>query len=277
MLNQQPALDAAFQALADPTRRAIVERLARGPAPVSELARPLVMSLPAVLQHLAVLERSGLIRSEKAGRVRTCQIVPAALGEVERWIGARRAEWEQRMDRLGTFLAEHSTPETTMDQQADATIVQPPPLTISRVFRAPRSVVYAAWTSAEQVKRWFSPAIFTTPDAVVEPRVGGRFEVCMRAPDGADNWARGTFADIVADRRLVIDMYAVDAAGARLFRAYTEVDFSDEPNSTTRVDIVQTYTLFVPQAIHMIGGAPQGWSQTLDKLEAALGSGGALT
>jgi DNA-binding transcriptional ArsR family regulator len=105
MLNQHEAvLDHVFQALADPSRRVIVERLSRGPASVSELARPLPMSLPAVVQHIQVLESSGLIRSEKIGRVRTCRIEPAALRPVERWIGARRAAWERRLDRLGEYL-----------------------------------------------------------------------------------------------------------------------------------------------------------------------------
>lgn len=93
-------LDLTFQALADPTRRIMVERLARGPASVSELARPLDMTLSAVVQHLAVLEASGLVRSQKVGRGRTCRIAPAALQGAERWIA------ERRLDRLGKFLAE---------------------------------------------------------------------------------------------------------------------------------------------------------------------------
>src|SRR5271165_4587250 len=105
MLNQSAALDRAFQALADPTRRAIVERLTAEPASVTELARPLRMSLPAVMQHLAVLEASGLVRSKKAGRVRTCRVNPEALSLAEQWISARRTEWERRLDRLGRYLA----------------------------------------------------------------------------------------------------------------------------------------------------------------------------
>ncbi len=104
MLNYEVPLDQAFQALADPTRRAIVGRLAEGPASVSELKRPLDMSLPAVMQHLAVLETSGLVVSQKSGRVRTCRINPAALAEAERWIAERRLEWERRLDRLGDYL-----------------------------------------------------------------------------------------------------------------------------------------------------------------------------
>src|ERR1700758_3493788 len=104
MLNQEDALDLAFQALADPTRRAVVVRLSRGAASVGELARPFAMSLPAVMQHLAMLESSGLVRTEKVGRVRTCRIDPTALSLAEQWISRRRMEWEQRLDRLGDYL-----------------------------------------------------------------------------------------------------------------------------------------------------------------------------
>src|SRR5580698_3486389 len=104
MLNKATALDRTFQALADSTRRAILAELTRGPSPVSKLARPLAMSLPAVMQHLAVLEDSGLVRSVKVGRVRTCRIEPAALSLAEQWINHRRAEWERHFDQLGEYL-----------------------------------------------------------------------------------------------------------------------------------------------------------------------------
>src|SRR5436190_1450678 len=104
MLNRS-GLDDVFHALADPARRGMLERLSRGPATVSELAAPLPMSLPAVVQHLQVLEASGLVRSEKIGRVRTCRIEPQALSPAERWINQRRAGWERRLDRLGEYLA----------------------------------------------------------------------------------------------------------------------------------------------------------------------------
>jgi len=111
MLNQSAALDRMFHALADPTRRVMVERLSRGPASVTELAAPLAMSLPSVMQHLQVLETSGLVRSEKVGRVRTCHIEPKALRLAERWISQRRTMWERRLDRLAEYLAKH--PEAT--------------------------------------------------------------------------------------------------------------------------------------------------------------------
>lgn len=114
MLNNQAStsvpLDLAFQALSDPTRRIMVDRLSRGPASVSELAQPLDMTLSAVVQHLAVLEASGLVRSQKIGRVRTCRIEPTVLTAAERWIGERRASWERRFDQLGALLAESEEP-----------------------------------------------------------------------------------------------------------------------------------------------------------------------
>jgi DNA-binding transcriptional ArsR family regulator len=99
-------LDRVFQALSDPSRRSIIERLAGGPASVSELAKPLAMSLAAVMQHLQVLEACSLVASEKVGRVRTCRIEPNGLREVERWVSEQRTTWEQRLDRLGEYLVE---------------------------------------------------------------------------------------------------------------------------------------------------------------------------
>src|SRR5437763_6385086 len=105
---REPPIDVVFHALSDANRRAMIDQLLDGPASVSELARPLEISLPAVVQHLHVLEASGVVRSHKAGRVRTCEIEPVALSAAERWIGERRAAWEARLDRLGEFLAAES-------------------------------------------------------------------------------------------------------------------------------------------------------------------------
>jgi DNA-binding transcriptional ArsR family regulator len=105
-------LDKTFAALADPARRAIVERLVRGAATVSELAAPLPMSLPAAMGHLKVLEDAGLVISEKKGRVRTCRINPAQLSLAEQWVSKRRKMWEARLDRLGAFLDETVEKET---------------------------------------------------------------------------------------------------------------------------------------------------------------------
>lgn len=104
MVKQQPALDSLFHALADPTRRAVVGRLLSGGAPVTRLAEPFAMGLPAFMKHLSVLEASGLIRSEKRGRVRTCHLNPDRLAAAEDWLGEQRAVWQGRTDRLAAFV-----------------------------------------------------------------------------------------------------------------------------------------------------------------------------
>lgn len=103
---QAQKLNLVFHALGDPTRRAIVERISRGPISVSQLAAPLSITLAAVVQHVQVLEESGLVRTEKAGRVRTCRMELAGLSVAEQWIAGRRNEWERRLDRLGEVLSE---------------------------------------------------------------------------------------------------------------------------------------------------------------------------
>jgi DNA-binding transcriptional ArsR family regulator len=130
VLNDVVDLDRVFHALADPGRRLMVERLGRGPASVSELGSPLSMSLAAVLQHVQILEASGLVRTHKLGRTRTCSLDPATLRSAERWISQRRALVERRLDRLGTYLAETASPP-------EATTTQDPPSTTTTQAGAP--------------------------------------------------------------------------------------------------------------------------------------------
>jgi DNA-binding transcriptional ArsR family regulator len=106
MLSPSAHVDRVFHALGDPTRRAMIEKLSEGPISVSRLAKPLDITLAAVVQHLQVLEKSGLVRTEKIGRVRTCRIESQGLSLAERWIADRRSLWEARFDRLGKLLAE---------------------------------------------------------------------------------------------------------------------------------------------------------------------------
>src|SRR5436309_6281527 len=110
MQRKNPDIDRVFHALGDPSRRAIVEKLSEGPISVSRLAEPLAITLAAVVQHLQVLEESGLVQTEKVGRVRTCRIEPRGLSAAEQWIADRRSVWERRFDRLGDLLAEPDPP-----------------------------------------------------------------------------------------------------------------------------------------------------------------------
>lgn len=113
MTNHSLHLDRIFHALADPTRRSVIERLSSGPASVSELAQPFDMALPSFLQHLKVLEKCGLVRSRKEGRVRTCEMEPQALEVMEDWLAEQRSLWERRLDQLDSYLLDLKQKETT--------------------------------------------------------------------------------------------------------------------------------------------------------------------
>jgi DNA-binding transcriptional ArsR family regulator len=112
MVNKNRRLDATFQALADPTRRAIVAALARGQASVTELAKPHRMSLPAVMKHLRVLQRAGLVTQRKRGRIRRCRLAARPLKNAEAWISQYRAFWEMQFDALDRYLARPATEDS---------------------------------------------------------------------------------------------------------------------------------------------------------------------
>ena len=147
--------------------------------------------------------------------------------------------------------------------------VETAPVRVSRMFSAPRETVFKAWSSADHIKRWFCPTTYTVPEAVVEMRVGGRFEVCMRSPEGVDHWTKGTFTEVIAPERLTIDHHVIDpCGGGPLFSAVTAVKFIDKGRDGTLMEVVQTYSAAgTAQADQMLKGAPEGWRQTLDKLE----------
>lgn len=144
-----------------------------------------------------------------------------------------------------------------------------PKIVLSRVFAAPRATVFAAWSSAEHVSRWFCPRDYSVPHARVQMQVGGAFEVCMRSPHGTDHWTRGHFTEVAPHDRLVIEMNVMGQGDHLLFSAHTEVAFADDAGGT-RLDVTQTYALVDPAALAMIQGASEGWNQTLDRLATEL-------
>lgn len=138
---------------------------------------------------------------------------------------------------------------------------------LTRVIRAPRAAVFAAWTKAEHIRNWFAPEVYSVPEARIEPHAGGAFEVLMRGPGGIEHWTRGTFRSVEPIDRLAIDMRVDDGNGDPIFLALTEVTFLDVSEGT-RIDVVQTYDVRQPHfAMQMLQGAAIGWTQTVDKLE----------
>ena len=139
------------------------------------------------------------------------------------------------------------------------------PLTVGRTYAVARETVFQAWTTTEAVKRWFCPAGYTIPEAKIEAREGGAFDLRMQSPEGESHWIRGRFVDVAAPERLVIDMKVTDAKGHALFGALTTASFTDVAQGT-RLDVEQRYTVLDPAFAWMPEGAAQGWAQTLDKL-----------
>jgi uncharacterized protein YndB with AHSA1/START domain len=140
------------------------------------------------------------------------------------------------------------------------------PLVISRIFPAARDLVFRAWTSAEHVKHWFCPEGYTVPEARVDFRVGGAFDVCMRSPDGQEHWMKGTIREIVTNARLAFDS-TVGPDERPLFRSHTVAVFEEQRGGSTRLEVTQRYTILDPSALQMTRGASEGWRQTLDRLE----------
>ena len=185
-----------FQALADPTRLAVVHRLGRGSASTTELAQPFDMALPSFMQHLDVLEKSGLITSKKAGRVRTWTIEPRQLDTVETWLAEQRALWEDRTDRLVAFVEEWYAKEQALAEQS-------PDFMVSRLIKAPRRLVWEAWTNPQMLEQWWCPTPMTATVTRFDLRVGGAFDLMMRDPDGNNMPQTGAFLDIMPQERIV--------------------------------------------------------------------------
>lgn len=152
-----------------------------------------------------------------------------------------------------------------MAQANESKTGAPPELVIARSFAAPRALVFKAWSSAEHIKRWFSPESYSVPEATVDFRPGGVFEYCMRSPAGQDFWSKGAFIEIAPPDRLVFE-FAVLIDGERKFSARTTVNFEAE-GVGTRMNVRQVYEIFDPAFQFAIEGAPEGWRTTLDKLE----------
>ncbi|WP_374625323.1 SRPBCC family protein [Pandoraea sp.] len=142
---------------------------------------------------------------------------------------------------------------------------QPRPLTVGRTYAATREAVFRAWTTADAVKRWFCPTGYTVPEAQIEARVGGAFDLRMQSPEGESHWIRGRFVEIDAPQRLVIAMEVTDAKGQALFGALTTAGFTEVAQGT-QLDIEQRFTVHDPAFARMPEGAAAGWTQTLDKL-----------
>src|SRR5258708_13737338 len=206
MNNYGESLGNVFQALADPPRRAVIQRLGTGPASTKELARPFGMALPSFMQHLGMVENSGLIGSKKVGRVRTWQIEQERIVAAESWILEQRALWEGRTDRLVDYVEDWYERETKMTENHND-------FTVSRLIKAPRSVVWKAWTLPEHLEKWWCPKPMTTKIVGFDLRPGGAFDMLMGDPSGGETPVTGAFLEIVPEERIVFPTARTDGGG----------------------------------------------------------------
>ncbi len=177
-------LSTTFAALADPTRRAILGRLASGERSVNELAKPFKITLPGISKHLKVLERAGLITRSRNAQWRPCRLEARPLKEVATWVDHYRRFWEESFDRLDEYLQQLQKQEEEKCPQTLISITEPADrvLVITRIFDAPPSLVFQAWTQHEHLVRWCAPHGFTITYSEGDVRPGGRWRSSMRAP-----------------------------------------------------------------------------------------------
>ena len=267
MLNQSAA-DLIFDALGDPTRRALIARLSRGPMSVSELGRPFGITLAAVVQHVQVLERSRLVRTEKVGRVRTCWIEPAGLDVAAAWLAERRALWERRLDRLGDALAEQDAADRAPGRAGlMAGPVVHRTLSVERTYPAPPARVFAAFADPATKRRWFAEGAGVEVDEfTLDFRVGGFERTRFRLVGGAPMRNDTLFLDIVAGERIVF-AYALTAGEVRASAALTTVELAADGGGTR---------LLLTEQVAFLDGADgaasrqRGWGALLDRLGEAL-------
>lgn len=260
MTNTNEMIGNVFQALADPTRRAVIRRLGTGPASTKELAKPFDMALPSFMQHLNVLENSGLIASEKVGRVRTWKIELKQLDAAEAWLSEQRAIWEDRADRFADYVE--------MLQQRGIEVTSSYEFTVTRHINASRSLVWQAWTTPEHLEKWWVPRPMTARVVGFDLRPGGAFDLQMFTPDGQESSVTGAFLDIVPESLIVFTTALTsDWRPAETPVPITAFISMTEDDNTTRYN---TRVLYKNKAdsdkLHAMN-FEAGWSIGIDQLE----------
>jgi uncharacterized protein YndB with AHSA1/START domain/DNA-binding transcriptional ArsR family regulator len=286
-------LSSIFAALADPTRRAILERLAGGEATVNELAEPFAISLPAISRHLKVLEQAGLISRGRTAQWRPCRLETGPLEEAVDWITKYRTFYEARFDRLEAHLRElqkqaegregaawpRSQRSVLTERHQGRKDAQwqtgEPIIVITRELDAPRDLVWRAWTDPAHVAAWYAPEGFTVPRIELDFRPGGVMELDMQGPDGTIYPNKGTYREIVPPERIVIsdEVQESDAWGDEPPADNVQtVTFEALPGNRTRIrNVIRLNSVAARDAMVEMGAAT-GWKETLDKLVAHLTS-----
>jgi uncharacterized protein YndB with AHSA1/START domain/DNA-binding transcriptional ArsR family regulator len=261
MTPQPESLGNVFQALADPTRRAVVHRLGAGPASTKDLAAPFDMALPSFMQHMKVLEESKLVTSEKVGRVRTWRIQEEELAAAESWIAELRAQWEDRSDRFAEFAEALYQKEKLMSDNAGE-------FTVNRSINAPRHIVWKARTTPAYLERWWVPKPLTATVTGFDLRPGGAFNLVMRDPRGSESLVSGAFLEITPEERIVFttalsEDWRPGISGVPITAYISMTDEGETTGYATRV----IYKDYEDRQKLETMDFPAGWSMGIDQLE----------
>lgn len=258
---------ARFHALADPTRAAIVARLANGSASAGDLAAPTGLRLPTVMKHLTVLEGAGLIRTEKAGRQRLCHLQGAALALTRDWLAVQAAAWEARLDRMDRLAETLDRMETFMDTAG------PFDLDLIRPLKARRAAVWRCWTEPALMELWFCPKPWRGTDFVLDLRPGGAFKSIIRGPEGEvfDN-EPGVFLEVVPMERLVWTSalgpgYRPNIVPEEGFAMTVILTFADAPGGGTLYHSRVLHADLKGRAAHEAMGFHDGWGAATTQLD----------
>lgn len=256
----EPSLDQVYQALADPTRRQLVAALIRGPASVSSLARPFDMTLSAVMQHLQVLIDSGLVTTEKVGRVRTCRIDVTTLRAAEEWLVRRRTLWEYRLDRLDLLLTTPSDHHGRLDMTDRSVLVSS--FAVERAYSVSPDKVFAAWADPRTKARWFAGA--NSEQHELDFRPGGVEITRGRNAEGKPLIFESRYHDIVPGQRIVYSsVLLVEQTPVTI--SITTVQFQPDDTGTTLVLTEQDTYLDGHEQPEWRESGTNGWLAALEK------------
>jgi uncharacterized protein YndB with AHSA1/START domain/DNA-binding transcriptional ArsR family regulator len=230
-------VDRTFAALADPTRRGVLERLGRGSATITQLAQPFGISLTGIKKHVRVLEDAGLVSTEKVGRARRCSLGPRRLEDVRQWTEMYRQMLDERLDRLGELLdTDEGSAAMTSQQQARAATVTTPTdreIHIERVFAAPRDRVFAVYTDPQLIPDWWGPRDMPATVDHMDVRPGGTWRFVTRDADGSETGFRGTYREITPPERIVQTFEWEGMPGHVSVETTTFEDLGDRTKVTT--------------------------------------------
>jgi uncharacterized protein YndB with AHSA1/START domain len=265
-------LSLTFAALADPTRRAILERLAAGDAMPSELAEPFSISAPAVSRHLRVLEQAGLIARGRDAQWRPCRLQAGPLKQVADWVQRFRRFWDKNLDEQ--HVPRNEGGDSSQSREFVAT----------RVFDATAEAVFQAWAYPVQMAQWWGPHGFTNLICEMDVQPGGAWRIVMLGPDGVQHPAKGVFREVEKPQRLVMTLnhselpeqwhdlvnpYRDKSQPKPGLEAITTVTFQERDGKTTLTITLLFESTAVRDALRKIAMA-EGWSQSLERLERLL-------